>query len=274
MFGSLQKLILTMFFTAFAAQASAMFVQPDWLDPTQPGVGTNRYAYCFNDPVNCIDPTGNRAANPEEHEDESAAQERREARQAEERVAGPLGAAGKGLRVLVSSATRKAAARKLGYARQRGVADAWKMERQAAINGYELSRDWTQKQLDELVDTGKVSGFEGDHINTVNGNISMAADHRNIQFLTVQEHAARHAAAGGTRTPISGRDLIDRTYGGALPDLATPFARSWPDRVRGLGLGALSGIATGLGVLDYADPFFGPIGVLNPGHPACQTLDC
>ena len=59
MFRSLQKLILTIFFTAFAAQASAMFVQPDWFEVTEPGVGTNRYAYCNNDPINCIDPTGN-----------------------------------------------------------------------------------------------------------------------------------------------------------------------------------------------------------------------
>ncbi|ESQ14994.1 MAG: hypothetical protein N838_30545 [Thiohalocapsa sp. PB-PSB1] len=31
-------------------------LQPDWLDPNQPGVGTNRYAYSFNDPVNLRDP--------------------------------------------------------------------------------------------------------------------------------------------------------------------------------------------------------------------------
>mgnify|MGYP001099165645 FL=1 len=36
-----------------------MFVQPDWWEVTQAGVGTNRYAYAFGDPVNGRDPKGN-----------------------------------------------------------------------------------------------------------------------------------------------------------------------------------------------------------------------
>lgn len=36
-----------------------VFIQPDWFDPIQPGVGTNRYAYSNNDPINRIDPLGN-----------------------------------------------------------------------------------------------------------------------------------------------------------------------------------------------------------------------
>lgn len=35
------------------------FIQPDWFEVTEPGVGTNRYAYSFNDPVNLMDPGGN-----------------------------------------------------------------------------------------------------------------------------------------------------------------------------------------------------------------------
>jgi hypothetical protein len=36
-----------------------MFLQPDWWEVTQPGVGTNRYAYAGGDPVNGSDPGGN-----------------------------------------------------------------------------------------------------------------------------------------------------------------------------------------------------------------------
>jgi RHS repeat-associated protein len=36
-----------------------MFTQPDWWEVTHPGVGTNRYAYSGNDPVNWADPKGN-----------------------------------------------------------------------------------------------------------------------------------------------------------------------------------------------------------------------
>ncbi|MGB3314304.1 MAG: RHS repeat-associated core domain-containing protein [Albidovulum sp.] len=37
----------------------AMFIQPDWWEVTESGVGTNRYAYSFNDPVNGKDTGGN-----------------------------------------------------------------------------------------------------------------------------------------------------------------------------------------------------------------------
>ncbi len=37
----------------------AMFIQPDWFEVTLAGVGTNRYAYSGNDPVNMRDPGGN-----------------------------------------------------------------------------------------------------------------------------------------------------------------------------------------------------------------------
>lgn len=60
----LQQLILSTLCVLFASQASAMFIQPDWLDPTQQGVGTNRYSYSGNDPINKFDPMGNSYSDP------------------------------------------------------------------------------------------------------------------------------------------------------------------------------------------------------------------
>jgi len=38
--------------------ALGRFIQPDWWEVRQPGVGTNRYTYSFNDPVNLSDRNG------------------------------------------------------------------------------------------------------------------------------------------------------------------------------------------------------------------------
>ncbi|RWC55163.1 hypothetical protein [Mesorhizobium sp.] len=40
------------------------FISPDTLDPTMPGVGTNRYSYALNDPVNKSDPNGHDSFGP------------------------------------------------------------------------------------------------------------------------------------------------------------------------------------------------------------------
>jgi RHS repeat-associated protein len=37
----------------------SLFLQPDWFEVTKAGVGTNRFSYSFNDPVNKSDPLGN-----------------------------------------------------------------------------------------------------------------------------------------------------------------------------------------------------------------------
>src|SRR5262249_37346768 len=34
------------------------FASPDPLDPSKPGVGTNRYSYSYDDPINNLDPSG------------------------------------------------------------------------------------------------------------------------------------------------------------------------------------------------------------------------
>ena len=49
--------------------ANARFISPDDWDPTLPGVGTNRYAYSGNDPVNKSDPNGHQSGSDEEDAD-------------------------------------------------------------------------------------------------------------------------------------------------------------------------------------------------------------
>ncbi|MCZ8182433.1 MAG: hypothetical protein O9322_05640 [Beijerinckiaceae bacterium] len=43
--------------------AIGRFISPDWWDPNKPGVGTNRYVYSDNDPVNKSDPSGHSGEN-------------------------------------------------------------------------------------------------------------------------------------------------------------------------------------------------------------------
>ncbi|KQW60423.1 MULTISPECIES: polymorphic toxin type 10 domain-containing protein [unclassified Ensifer] len=50
--------VASLAFTPMANLANARFVSPDTLDATFQGVGTNRYAYAGNDPVNNSDPNG------------------------------------------------------------------------------------------------------------------------------------------------------------------------------------------------------------------------
>ncbi|MBD9597969.1 hypothetical protein IB270_34660 [Ensifer sp. ENS05] len=54
-------LMATLAATPLVSPANARFISPDTLDPTVEGVGTNRYAYAGNDPVNNSDPNGHQA---------------------------------------------------------------------------------------------------------------------------------------------------------------------------------------------------------------------
>ncbi len=56
-------LIASLLAVPFGQAANARFISPDDWDPTQEGVGTNRYAYAANDPVNKADPNGHQFNN-------------------------------------------------------------------------------------------------------------------------------------------------------------------------------------------------------------------
>jgi pyocin large subunit-like protein len=56
--GAIRFLICLCLILSSLSGANARFISPDNMDPTLPGVGTNRYAYSQNDPVNKSDPNG------------------------------------------------------------------------------------------------------------------------------------------------------------------------------------------------------------------------
>ena len=72
------------------------------------------------------------------------------------------------------------------------VKKAWKQEREMVAKTGRGTRNWSGKQKMELLQTGKVKGFVGHHINSVKGSPSLAGDPSNIRFVTRAEHLALH----------------------------------------------------------------------------------
>ena len=77
-------------------------------------------------------------------------------------------------------------------ARSSAVRKAWKNEYNAVKNTGIGSRDWTPWEKEELLRTGKVSGYVGHHMKSVKGYPELAGDPNNIQFLTRKNHFLAH----------------------------------------------------------------------------------
>lgn len=75
--------------------------------------------------------------------------------------------------------------------RQKAVRDAWCREKELVSQG-KGTRDWTSEQQKELMETGRVKGYEGQHMKSVNEYPEYAASADNIQFLTHDEHLEAH----------------------------------------------------------------------------------
>lgn len=80
--------------------------------------------------------------------------------------------------------------------RNKAVADAWKIEQDAVRTGTSRYK-WTFAQKRELLKTGKVSGFEGHHILTVNelentANKWLISSPNDIVFLSKKNHFLAH----------------------------------------------------------------------------------
>jgi len=65
------------------------------------------------------------------------------------------------------------------------------------------TRNWTPKEKKELLETGKVKGYQGHHINSVKSHPELAGNANNIKFVKgTAEHLKEHG--GSFRNPTSG----------------------------------------------------------------------
>ena len=90
--------------------------------------------------------------------------------------------------------TQKTASTSTGsikYQRQKAVKEAWKDERNLVEAG-QGTRKWSAAEIEELLLTGKVKGYEGHHINSVKDFPHLAGNPDNVTFMTRKEHLLEH----------------------------------------------------------------------------------
>jgi len=87
---------------------------------------------------------------------------------------------------------------------------AWKQEQALVQRTGQGTRNWTAGEKAELIRTGRVSGYEAHHINSVKGHPQLAGDPNNIKFVKGREgNLAEHG--GNFRNPTSG-ELMNRAF--------------------------------------------------------------
>ncbi|KAL1116307.1 hypothetical protein AAG570_005802 [Ranatra chinensis] len=73
--------------------------------------------------------------------------------------------------------------RLLHHAKSAALKKLWHRERDAVRSGLPASREWSQQEAEELIKTGQVSGFEGQHIRDVETYPELAEDPFNMRFV-------------------------------------------------------------------------------------------
>ena len=81
----------------------------------------------------------------------------------------------------------------LNAERSKGVREAWKNEK-ALVEQGRGTRDWSEAQQSQLMQTNRVEGYDGHHMKSVSTYPQHAANPNNIQFLSKQEHIELHQA--------------------------------------------------------------------------------
>lgn len=81
--------------------------------------------------------------------------------------------------------------RVLELARQRALANLWTREQRRVQNGEEGSRLWTEGEKRQLLSGGRVQGFDGYYVLSVEQYPELADSVTNIQFLRQNEIGKR-----------------------------------------------------------------------------------
>jgi hypothetical protein len=110
---------------------------------------------------------------------------------------------------IVSLETLKFTEQQIKALRAEGVDQAWKLERELVQLTGQGTRPWSKAELDELIKTGRVNGYEGHHIKSVDAHPEYAANPNNIEFLGPGRAPHLDAHGGNFKNPTDG-DFIDR----------------------------------------------------------------
>jgi RHS repeat-associated protein len=242
------------------------FITPDTWDPILSGVDINRYAYANNDPVNLSDANGhitygNWVGAPNYSGGNGGLSH----------DAGYKKVLKKGMQAAAEAMTRQAMNRFINLARREAIRKAWEEERRMVLRYGQGTYRWTEAQTKELIATGRVKGFVGDHINSVKGSVGQAGNPDNIQFLTKSEHTKRHLDEGGFQVPTYGK-LLDRSKfgapGGDIKDIERSHWEKFDDWAARQNAADLQSSAKVLGIIGGALEFmdqFDPYSS-NPAH--------
>ena len=91
----------------------------------------------------------------------------------------------------------------IAVARRAAVRIAWKEEKKLVQATGKGTRNWTKAETKELLKNGKVKGYQGHHINSVNGNTRLAGNPNNIDFVKGSKGNLK-AHGGNFQNPTTG----------------------------------------------------------------------
>lgn len=114
-----------------------------------------------------------------------------------------------GLNNPLSSVDPDGHAPQLEYLRRKAVRLAWEGERRMVAKTGTGTRPWTAAERAELLETGKVAGYVGHHINSVKGYPELAGNPNNVEFVEgASGNLARH---GGNFQNITSGEMLSRS---------------------------------------------------------------